>query len=176
MSDLSSGTTGRERGHRLPGAGRVGRPASSAISTQLRQDAEGRVPTTGNTGFQLSQRRMLLTSAAMSAGACVTFPQAVSREVEGRRTVSFNAGWRFWRGDLPGAQSPTLNDSGWRELDLPHDVSIEDAPGAPPTSDPWVDGAFRAPSMRKRWRYARAPRSQDVQPCGWRVRAFSPLQ
>ncbi len=38
-------------------------------------------------------------------------------------------GWRFHRGDQPGAEQPGFNDSQWRTLDLPHDWSIEDLPG-----------------------------------------------
>src|SRR5439155_6831036 len=53
----------------------------------------------------------------------------------------FDEGWRFFRGDAPGAEVPSFDDSGWRALDLPHDWSIEDLPYAPPadggvTSDP----------------------------------------
>lgn len=38
------------------------------------------------------------------------------------------AGWRFHRGDLPGAETSGFADSGWRQLDIPHDWSIEDIP------------------------------------------------
>ena len=43
----------------------------------------------------------------------------------GLRGHSFNAGWKFNRGDVTGAQSTTFSDSGWRSVDLPHDWSIE---------------------------------------------------
>jgi beta-galactosidase len=43
----------------------------------------------------------------------------------GLRGVSFNAGWKFNRGDVSGAQASSFNDSSWRSLDLPHDWSIE---------------------------------------------------
>jgi beta-galactosidase len=42
----------------------------------------------------------------------------------------FNDGWRFHRGDVEGAEAAGLDDSGWRLLDVPHDWSIEDIPGA----------------------------------------------
>lgn len=44
------------------------------------------------------------------------------------RDVPFNAGWRFERGDVPGAEAPGFDDSAWRVLDVPHDWSIEDLP------------------------------------------------
>lgn len=42
------------------------------------------------------------------------------------RADSFDDGWRFHRGDVPAAESPTLPDGDWREIILPHDWSIED--------------------------------------------------
>src|SRR5436305_14740643 len=41
------------------------------------------------------------------------------------RRVSFNEGWRFHKGDAPGAQGTSFDDSGWRRLALPHDWAIE---------------------------------------------------
>ncbi|MDQ3819046.1 MAG: DUF4982 domain-containing protein, partial [Acidobacteriota bacterium] len=41
------------------------------------------------------------------------------------RSISFDQGWRFHLGDVSDGQSPALDDSGWRELNLPHDWSIE---------------------------------------------------
>lgn len=37
----------------------------------------------------------------------------------------FDNGWRFHLGDLAQAQSPAFADNGWRQVDLPHDWSIE---------------------------------------------------
>jgi beta-galactosidase len=41
------------------------------------------------------------------------------------RKASFNADWRFLKGDAPGAEQPAFDDSGWRRLNLPHDWAIE---------------------------------------------------
>src|SRR6476646_8551222 len=41
------------------------------------------------------------------------------------RHTNFNAGWRFLKGDAPGAEQPSFDDSKWRALDLPHDWAIE---------------------------------------------------
>ncbi len=38
---------------------------------------------------------------------------------------SFDFGWKFQRGDASGAQAVTFADEGWRNVDLPHDWSIE---------------------------------------------------
>ena len=40
------------------------------------------------------------------------------------RTVSFDGGWIFSRGDFPQAAAPSFADAGWSGIDLPHDWSI----------------------------------------------------
>ena len=47
-----------------------------------------------------------------------------------RIEVSFDAGWRFFKGDAAGAEAVQYDDSNWRVLDVPHDWSIE-GPFAP---------------------------------------------
>ncbi|MXV49561.1 DUF4982 domain-containing protein [Pedobacter sp. HMF7647] len=42
-----------------------------------------------------------------------------------RATEKFNSGWRFNPGDSPKAKDASFNDASWRQLDLPHDWSIE---------------------------------------------------
>ncbi len=37
----------------------------------------------------------------------------------------FDAGWRFAKGDVAGAEQPRFDDAGWRSVDLPHDWAIE---------------------------------------------------
>jgi beta-galactosidase len=41
----------------------------------------------------------------------------------------FDFKWRFHAGGAQGAEEPSFDDSKWREIDLPHDWSIEDLPG-----------------------------------------------
>lgn len=61
----------------------------------------------------------------------------------GRLEQSFDEGWLFCRGDESGAEQASFDDSNWRALDLPHDWSIEDLPGAST-----VDGGVTAdPSL-----------------------------
>ena len=42
-----------------------------------------------------------------------------------RITSSFDADWRFYKGEAPGAEQNDFNDTSWRRLDVPHDWSIE---------------------------------------------------
>jgi len=58
---------------------------------------------------------------------CLASIAASSSEVfdEGRIVEDFDNGWRFVRGDIQGAEVKEFDDSEWKELDLPHDWSIE---------------------------------------------------
>jgi beta-galactosidase len=42
----------------------------------------------------------------------------------GLRGGSFNEGWKFYKGDVSGGQNSNYNDSGWQNINLPHDWSI----------------------------------------------------
>jgi len=53
------------------------------------------------------------TTAASTAPARVRDVQNLDRD------------WRFLKGDAPGAEQPAFNDSAWRQVDVPHDWSIE---------------------------------------------------
>jgi len=75
------------------------------------------------------------------------------------KTVSFNQNWRFNLGDVPNAKDAGFNDSQWRQLDLPHDWSIEgefneNAPsgtggGALPGGLGWYRKTFTMPAAAK---------------------------
>ncbi|HEU0227318.1 MAG TPA: hypothetical protein VFQ86_06250, partial [Arachidicoccus soli] len=41
------------------------------------------------------------------------------------RKQCFDFSWKFMLGDFPNATQPNFNDKNWRELNLPHDWSIE---------------------------------------------------
>jgi beta-galactosidase len=69
---------------------------------------------------------------------------------------SFDFGWKFLKGDSPGAQQPEFSDSAWRSVDLPHDWSIEGpyserekAQGSLPTGIAWYRKRFRLPESYK---------------------------
>ncbi len=44
--------------------------------------------------------------------------------LSGRRVVNFNEGWKFCKGDPPGAEAPDFDDSAWETVRLPHDWAI----------------------------------------------------
>jgi beta-galactosidase len=49
-----------------------------------------------------------------------------------RHEMLFDEGWKFCLGDMEGAEKPEFNDTSWRNIDLPHDWSIEKLPGQVP--------------------------------------------
>jgi beta-galactosidase len=46
-------------------------------------------------------------------------------KLQHRETLNIDAGWKFYSGDAIGAQAGNYNDADWRDLNLPHDWSIE---------------------------------------------------
>ena len=44
---------------------------------------------------------------------------------QGRTVTDFDKGWHFHLGDVTGGEKESVNDLGWRMLNLPHDWSIE---------------------------------------------------
>jgi len=82
-------------------------------------------------------RRQALQLGAATAGLLALEAAPAAAEPGPRplvREQSFDDGWRFFRGDTAGAQSPSFDDSSWQALDLPHDWSIEDLPYATDTN------------------------------------------
>src|SRR3954453_3338489 len=63
-----------------------------------------------------------------------------------QRMQPFNDNWRFHRGDAPGADAESFDDSNWRTLDVPHDWSIEDLPPAPEQGQGAIWDAGSTPS------------------------------
>lgn len=63
------------------------------------------------------------------AGSDASIPppssEAIRPAYNGLRGEEFNAGWKFNRGDVSGAEKTTFSDSAWKSLDVPHDWSIE---------------------------------------------------
>jgi beta-galactosidase len=39
-------------------------------------------------------------------------------------TENFDAGWKFWQADAPGAEQPGFDDTRWKTVAVPHDWSI----------------------------------------------------
>jgi len=69
---------------------------------------------------RLSVAVALLLALIPAASAAVT-----AVRIAGERRQSFNDGWRFFKGDAPGAEKSEFDDSKWRALSLPHDWAIE---------------------------------------------------
>ena len=70
-------------------------------------------------------KHVILVISFLSAfiqNACNQKTEKIQREFE------FNRDWKFYRADIDEGQSPDFNDTNWRNVDLPHDYSIEDAP------------------------------------------------
>jgi beta-galactosidase len=93
--------------------------------------------------MSVTRRSVLLASAATpAAGALLGAPEAwaaaEARGTSGRRTVALRDGWRFALVNPGGITDPTgayadahlpgHDDSGWREIAVPHDWSIEQTP------------------------------------------------
>ncbi|MGW7725526.1 glycoside hydrolase family 2 TIM barrel-domain containing protein [Streptomyces canus] len=91
----------------------------------------------------VTRRSVLLAStAAPAAGVLLATPVAQAAEsagnASGRLTVALRDGWRFAlvnpggitdpTGEYTDAAAPGYDDSGWREIAVPHDWSIELAP------------------------------------------------
>ena len=109
------------------------------------------------TSTHFPTRRSLLGHAVGAAGLASVLAQAQTPPAarDPRVRDSFDFGWRFFKGDAPGAQQPTFADTGWKNVDLPHDFSIdgpvaENAPargqgGYLPTGIGWYRKHFRIP-------------------------------
>jgi beta-galactosidase len=88
-------------------------------------------------------------------------PMLLHGALTGDRRQSFNDGWRFFKGDAPGAEAPDFQDASWRPVRLPHDWAIEGPfdskanphTGALPISGTgWYRKSFTAPdSLRGRY-------------------------
>ncbi|MEO5932384.1 MAG: beta-galactosidase GalB [Duganella sp.] len=64
---------------------------------------------------------LMLAAVALSLHAPAHADESVMRE-----RISFNADWRFLKGEPPGdVGAAAFDDSRWRRLDLPHDFGIE---------------------------------------------------
>ena len=71
---------------------------------------------------------MILQSKSFSALIAALVISSSLLASASTRDQAFDDGWLFLRADPLGAEKPGFDDSGWRELDVPHDWSIEDLP------------------------------------------------
>lgn len=89
-----------------------------------------------DTMFVADRREVLGLSAAAALlpcfGAEARVVTAARSAIGTGRDQPFDNDWRFQRGAGEGWEAASLDDSGWRRVDIPHDWSIEDIPGGKP--------------------------------------------
>lgn len=56
---------------------------------------------------------------------CIVLCLLAGHAFASQRKTLFDNDWRFFRGKAQGAELPLYNDATWRNIDLPHDWSIE---------------------------------------------------
>lgn len=67
-----------------------------------------------------------LSAMILLLAGCTIVGRPVAQIKGNTRIISsLDQDWRFYKGDLEGAQSPEFDDTDWRNIDLPHDWSIE---------------------------------------------------
>ena len=64
-------------------------------------------------------------NAQAPARAPVQAPPAGGFRMMSRVRDTFDFGWKFFKGDASGAQQTDFADKSWRDVDLPHDWSVE---------------------------------------------------
>jgi beta-galactosidase len=102
-------------------------------------------------------RTTILFAAAMAG--VISSAMGASKPVAGRQALDADAGWKFHLGDASGAEAVSFADVSWRNVDLPHDWSIENKPekddpsgsgeGFFPGGVGWYRKTFRAPAEWK---------------------------
>jgi beta-galactosidase len=80
---------------------------------------------------------------------------------QSRQTILFNEGWKFNKGDVVNANIPSFKDAAWRQVDLPHDWSIEG-----PFDEQWASATAYLPAgigwYRKTFDVAPNLRSKNI--------------
>lgn len=72
-----------------------------------------------------TSRNILMSLIIILTGHSVNALEPSVVLTEARSKTSFNKDWKFSLGDHPDYRKADFDDSGWRNLDLPHDWSIE---------------------------------------------------
>ncbi len=81
---------------------------------------------------------LVLSLVVAGAALCAAFSARADAGPSARLHRLFDPGWRFHRGDAPGAESAAFDDVKWRSVDLPHDWSIEDLPSIDAPETPGI--------------------------------------
>lgn len=67
----------------------------------------------------------ILSALLLLAGLPRAAEAATAIQISAERRLSFNDGWRFFKGEAQGAERPDFQDSQWAPTPLPHDWAIE---------------------------------------------------
>ncbi|MEG1585295.1 MAG: glycoside hydrolase family 2 TIM barrel-domain containing protein, partial [Bacteroidales bacterium] len=65
-----------------------------------------------------------LTAVGSNTSPDISVAGLIDFAGSGREVIGFNPGWRFVKGDVPGAQERNFNDTGWSLVSLPHTVEL----------------------------------------------------
>lgn len=104
--------------------------------------------------------RLALIAALVVWALMPAVPKAatVAVAVAGERRIAFNDEWRFFKGEMDGAERPEFNDTQWRTVRLPHDWAIEgpfdarfgaNTGGLPVSGTGWYRKSFTLPESAK---------------------------
>lgn len=76
-------------------------------------------------GQGTARRRRSASARIVAAALLALCPVTAGQAMPAARSITPLAdGWRFFQGDPPGAETATLDDSGWRTVSVPHDWAI----------------------------------------------------
>ena len=92
-----------------------------------------------------------------------------SHSMSQRVSELINFGWKFYPGDITNGEKVTLNDSGWRSVELPHDFQIEQ-PWIAPESGEQGSNADEGANIKSRL----SSRGFKEMGIGWYRKHFTP--
>ncbi|MGD8781221.1 MAG: DUF4982 domain-containing protein [Ignavibacteria bacterium] len=108
---------------------------------------------------QFLRSKILLSKLSLIIILIFVFISCSNSDTEVRETKNFGDDWKFNLGEISKGYEPSLDDSKWRNLNLPHDWSIEgefseDHPAGPgggalPGGIGWYRKSFLMPESKK---------------------------
>jgi beta-galactosidase len=101
---------------------------------------------------------LLLITAILSCGFTTFADTTITPNATARTVLNFDRDWRFTKGDFANAMMPAFDDATWRQLNVPHDWSIEgplgpeyaSGTGFAPGGIGWYRKHFRVDTAAKR--------------------------
>jgi len=74
----------------------------------------------------VSRRSLLAAGPSALAATYLPSQMAIYQPPSVRQRIDLNAGWRFIRSDVSGAENPAFNDSSWSAVSVPHTWNATD--------------------------------------------------